>query len=52
LSPISNALESKAKCPTCNSSKVPPVATRSNLRLIVADPHTDKLGIPLEYLYR
>ncbi|CAN5290426.1 hypothetical protein BH18THE2_BH18THE2_05480 [soil metagenome] len=39
LSPSSNALESKAKCPICSSSKVPPVATRLNLSLVVRDRH-------------
>ena len=39
LSPSSNALESKAKCPICSSSNVPPVATRLNLSLVVRDRH-------------
>ena len=39
LSPSSNALESKAKCPICSSSNVPPVATRLNLSFVVGDRH-------------
>ena len=39
LSPSSNALESKAKCPICSSSNVPPVATSLNLSLVVPDRH-------------
>ena len=39
LSPSSNALESKAKCPICSSSNVPPVATRLNLSLVVRNRH-------------